>query len=148
MARSTTTAADGPAAPEPDDLLARIGDLLRDGKPAEALALLPAAGPPLLRNARAVCLLRLGRPNQAKQFGDGTRANRGHPEPPDIRVGRREVAGARLQPDRDHRPDSRRRPDRTWRRRCKSHDRWKSRASSRVGFASVSRRLSFSASCP
>ena len=47
------------------DLLTRVDALLREGRPREALALLPAAGPPRLRNARGVCMLRLGRPREA-----------------------------------------------------------------------------------
>jgi hypothetical protein len=60
-----------PAAADPawpadvTDLLARVDALLREGRPREALALLPSAGSPWLRNARGVCLFRLGRPGEA-----------------------------------------------------------------------------------
>jgi hypothetical protein len=48
------------------DLLTRVERLLRESRPREALALLPAATDSLwLRNARGVCLLRLGRAGQA-----------------------------------------------------------------------------------
>ena len=58
----------------------------------------------------------LARPNQAKQLGNGARADCGHPEPPHIGVRGLEPTETRLQPDRDHRPDPRRRPDRSARR--------------------------------
>jgi hypothetical protein len=47
------------------DLLARVDALLRAGRAREALALLPRTDSPWLRNARGVCLLRLGRPGEA-----------------------------------------------------------------------------------
>jgi hypothetical protein len=47
------------------DLLARVDALLRDGRPREALAALPPNDSPWLRNARGVCLLRLGCPGEA-----------------------------------------------------------------------------------
>jgi hypothetical protein len=62
-ARSATRKPDWPA--DTADLLTRVDGLLRDGHPREALALLPAAGAPWVRNARGVCLLRLGRPGEA-----------------------------------------------------------------------------------
>jgi hypothetical protein len=52
--------------PEAVDLLTRAEQLLRESRPREALALLPAATDSTwLRNARGVCLLRLGRASQA-----------------------------------------------------------------------------------
>ncbi len=67
-----TTPTDAPAAdrraawPAADaDLLTRVDAHLRDGRPGEALALLPVGGSPWLRNARGVCLLRLGRAGHA-----------------------------------------------------------------------------------
>lgn len=64
---TTTHAADRRAAwPAADaDLLTRVDAHLRDGRPGEALALLPVTGSPWLKNARGVCLLRLGRASQA-----------------------------------------------------------------------------------
>jgi hypothetical protein len=47
------------------DLLSRVDALLAEDKPREALALLPRADSPWLRNARGVCMLRLGRPQEA-----------------------------------------------------------------------------------
>lgn len=47
------------------DTLARVDQLLRDDRPQEALGLVRGADSPWLRNARGVCLLRLGRVNQA-----------------------------------------------------------------------------------
>jgi hypothetical protein len=47
------------------DLLTRVDTLLREDCPWEALALLPATDTPWVRNARGVCLLRLGRPGEA-----------------------------------------------------------------------------------
>ena len=47
------------------DLLTRVEALLAEGRPGEALALLPPTDSPWLRNARGVCLLRLGRPGEA-----------------------------------------------------------------------------------
>lgn len=65
-AHTDTTDAPNPAWPPADAaLLARVANLLRDGKSEEALALAPAAGSPWVRNARGVCLLRLGRAAQA-----------------------------------------------------------------------------------
>jgi hypothetical protein len=56
-----------PAWPSEDaDRLTRVDRLLREGRPQEALSLLPAADDGLwIRNARGVCLLRLGRPRPA-----------------------------------------------------------------------------------
>ena len=51
--------------PEVADLLARVDRLLGDGRPESALGLLPATDDPWLRNARGVCLLRLGRAGRA-----------------------------------------------------------------------------------
>jgi hypothetical protein len=51
--------------PEDADRLTRVDRLLREGRPREALSLLPATGSPWVQNARGVCLLRLGRPGQA-----------------------------------------------------------------------------------
>lgn len=67
--------------------LCRVDQLLREGRPAEALALLPAADTPAVRNARGVCLLRLGRPREAIEalrdlvFGAGGFAVRPDAEP-------------------------------------------------------------------
>jgi hypothetical protein len=47
------------------DLLTRADALLEGGRPGAALALLPPTDSPWLRNARGVCLLRLGRPAEA-----------------------------------------------------------------------------------
>ena len=47
------------------DLLTRVDALLAEGRPGEALALLPRSDSPWLRNARGVCLMRLGRPGHA-----------------------------------------------------------------------------------
>ena len=47
------------------DLLTRVDALLAEDRPGEALALLPRTDSPWLRNARGVCLLRLGRASQA-----------------------------------------------------------------------------------
>lgn len=47
------------------ELLTRVDALLMEGLPREALALLPRTDPPWVRNARGVCLLRLGRVSQA-----------------------------------------------------------------------------------
>lgn len=52
-------------AAETPDLLSRVDRLLREGHPREALALLPATDAPALKNARGVCLLRLGRHSEA-----------------------------------------------------------------------------------
>ena len=62
-ARRATQTTAWPA--ETADLLTRIDQLLRDGRPRDALALLPAAGAPWVRNARGVCLLRLSRAGRA-----------------------------------------------------------------------------------
>ena len=62
-ARSETRKPHWPA--ETADLLTRVDRLLREGHPRQALALLPATGAPWVRNARGVCLLRLGRPGEA-----------------------------------------------------------------------------------
>jgi hypothetical protein len=51
--------------PEAADLLTRVDQLLREGRPREALDLLPGTGSPRVQNARGVCLLRLGRPREA-----------------------------------------------------------------------------------
>jgi hypothetical protein len=42
-----------------------VDRLLREGRPQEALSLLTATNGPWVRNARGVCLLRLGRSSQA-----------------------------------------------------------------------------------
>lgn len=47
------------------DLLARVDALLRENRPREALDLIPGGSSPWVRNARGVCLLRLGRPGEA-----------------------------------------------------------------------------------
>ena len=47
------------------ELLTRADALLAEGRPREALALLPRTDSPWVRNARGVCLLRLGRPHEA-----------------------------------------------------------------------------------
>lgn len=47
------------------DLLTRVDALLAEDRPGEALALLPRTDSPWLRNARGVCLLRLGRAGQS-----------------------------------------------------------------------------------
>lgn len=47
------------------DLLTRVDALLTEDRPGEALALLPPNDSPWVRNARGVCLLRLGRPAEA-----------------------------------------------------------------------------------
>ncbi|QJW94562.1 tetratricopeptide repeat protein [Frigoriglobus tundricola] len=47
------------------DLLSRIAHLLGTGAAESALAALPESRSPWVRNARGVCLLRLGRPAQA-----------------------------------------------------------------------------------
>jgi hypothetical protein len=46
-------------------LLARVDALLRENRPREAHDLLPDSNSPWVRNARGVCLLRLGRPGEA-----------------------------------------------------------------------------------
>ena len=46
-------------------LLTRVDGLLAEGRPREAMALLPRTDAPRVRNARGVCLLRLGRPGEA-----------------------------------------------------------------------------------
>jgi hypothetical protein len=51
--------------PEECDSLTRVEQLLREGRPREALSLLPPSDSPWLRNARGVCLMRLGRASQA-----------------------------------------------------------------------------------
>jgi hypothetical protein len=51
--------------PEAADLLARVDRFLGDDRPEQALGVLPATNAPWARNARAVCLLRLGRAGQA-----------------------------------------------------------------------------------
>jgi hypothetical protein len=51
--------------PEVVELLARVDRLLRNDRPQEALGLLAGADTPWTRNARGVCLLRLGRTSQA-----------------------------------------------------------------------------------
>jgi predicted Zn-dependent protease len=52
--------------PEAVDLLTRVEQLLQEGRPQAALALLPVTtDSPWLRNARGVCLLRLGLASQA-----------------------------------------------------------------------------------
>jgi predicted Zn-dependent protease len=69
------------------DLLTRVDALLRENRPREALAFLPAFGSPWVRNARGVCLLRLGRPNEAIEalrdlvFGPGGLAVRPDADP-------------------------------------------------------------------
>lgn len=69
------------------DLQTRVDDLLREGRPREALALLPAADAPWVRNARGVCLLRLGRAGEAIEvlrdlvFGPGGFAVRPDADP-------------------------------------------------------------------
>ena len=50
---------------EDSDRLTQVDRLLREGRAQEALSLLPATDSPWIRNARGVCLLRLGRPSQA-----------------------------------------------------------------------------------
>jgi hypothetical protein len=47
------------------DLLDRVDALLREGRPRAALDLVSGAASPWLRNARGVCLMRLGRPHEA-----------------------------------------------------------------------------------
>jgi hypothetical protein len=42
-----------------------VDQLLGDDRPEQALGLLPATSAPWVRNARGVCLLRLGRPGRA-----------------------------------------------------------------------------------
>src|SRR5437660_1356683 len=51
--------------PEAADRLTRVDQLVREGRPREALDWFPRTGPPWVRNARGVCLLRLGRPGEA-----------------------------------------------------------------------------------
>jgi hypothetical protein len=46
-------------------LLARVDRLLREERPEQALNLLPRTSDPWVRNARGVCLLRLGHAGQA-----------------------------------------------------------------------------------
>jgi hypothetical protein len=59
-------AAVNPAWPPDDaDLLERVDRLLQEDRPQEALSLLPDSYAPWIRNARGVCLLRLGRQRQA-----------------------------------------------------------------------------------
>jgi hypothetical protein len=73
--------------PDAADLLARVDEFLRKGRPREALALLPATDTPSVRNARGVCLLRLGRPGEAIEvlrdlvFGPGGLAVRPDADP-------------------------------------------------------------------
>jgi hypothetical protein len=62
---------DRPVASNPErsseaaDLLTWVDQLLREGRPREALDLLPGTNSPCVQNARGVCLLRLGRPREA-----------------------------------------------------------------------------------
>jgi hypothetical protein len=71
MTRHPSPTTDRPTAstpawpPELAGLLARVGQLLREGKPEAALALTAGDNAPWVRNARGVCLLRLGRAGQA-----------------------------------------------------------------------------------
>jgi hypothetical protein len=66
MTASLTAHAPNPAWPASEvETLTRVSELLDRGKPDSALSLLPAGGTPWLRNARGVCLMRLGRPSQA-----------------------------------------------------------------------------------
>jgi hypothetical protein len=51
--------------PGESDRLSRVEELLRDNRPQEALRLLGSADTPWARNARGVCLMRLGRTSQA-----------------------------------------------------------------------------------
>lgn len=62
-ARPTARNAAWPA--DAADLLTRVDALLTEGRPREALAVLPRSDSPWVRNARGVCLLRLGRPHEA-----------------------------------------------------------------------------------
>ena len=70
MTNSTLTP-DRPATRNPvgppgeSDRLSRVEQLLRDDRPQEALRLLGAADTPWARNARGVCLMRLGRTSRA-----------------------------------------------------------------------------------
>ncbi len=47
------------------DRFVRVEHLLQNGRPSEALSLLGAVDSPWVRNARGVCLMRLGRASQA-----------------------------------------------------------------------------------
>jgi hypothetical protein len=66
-----TLTPDRPAARNPawppveSDRLTRVEQLLREGRPQQALELIPPTDSPWLRNARGVCLMRLGRPSEA-----------------------------------------------------------------------------------
>lgn len=59
-------AAGNPAWPPGEaERLARVEQLLRDGRPQDALSLLGSDESPWVRNARGVCLMRLGRASRA-----------------------------------------------------------------------------------
>ncbi|MBN9522701.1 hypothetical protein J0H58_29960 [bacterium] len=72
---------------ETADLLIRVDGFLREGRPRLALSLLPTTDVPWVRNARGVCLLRLGRPGEAIEvlrdlvFGPGGFAVRHDADP-------------------------------------------------------------------
>lgn len=66
MSASVSAPAPSPAWPASEvETLTRVSEVLDQGRPDSALSLLPAGGTPWLRNARGVCLMRLGRPSQA-----------------------------------------------------------------------------------
>lgn len=66
MLMDASPAAGNAAWPPGDaDLLTRVDALLAEDRPREALTLLPQSNSPWVRNARGVCLLRLGRPDEA-----------------------------------------------------------------------------------